>query len=534
MSYGQITPDLSADPNVIPLPDPTTLAGQVQLPPQPPPPTSALGFMNRLPPSVVGYPQASKSRFALTQSAEPATGAPGINPYGPGYVPLDGKTPNWAQSASGVDMGAPQAAAPMTKLGKLLYMLKGAGTGAMVGSTQPTLGGGFMAAQQNQNQQINQEMAQRQAEIGVEQARANMGMVQTPWGAMPMSLYRAIMPKVLPAQIGAEARTEAADTQADAKRDVAGTQALSREKVANIMAQAKRDTVAGQPLTADDVKRYNLPAQYIGTRAKISDLAAAERAGVFENIPMMTDKGLVVVNRKNATVRQASGGEEGNYAQSYGPPALASPRLMADPDHPGDSISVPAGQSFGMAGPDSLSMQIPKQVARSEVPTKAGDQRIAFTTMVQHANLLREASRALNNGTWQSNNALQNAFKNEFGYAGPITAAAIADAYKGEVANVINKGHITDTGSEKIAHTLDPSRQNFETMDSVLGAYQALAQSKMNMLDKQDQRVLDRAQANRKTKPGNAPPATAPPAAGGEHPFFKKHGGTADAQAGPG
>ena len=37
----------------------------------------------------------------------------------------------------------------------------------------------------------------------------------------------------------------------------------------------------------------------------------------------------------------------------------------------------------------------------------------------------------------------------------------------------------------KTAKTLDPTKQNYQTIDSVLGAYQSLAQSKLNMLNQQ-------------------------------------------------
>jgi hypothetical protein len=62
----------------------------------------------------------------------------------------------------------------MTKLGKLLYIMKGVGTGALVGSTQPTLGQGFMAAQQQSDQQRQIQNAQQQSQIGLEQARQNL------------------------------------------------------------------------------------------------------------------------------------------------------------------------------------------------------------------------------------------------------------------------------------------------------------------------------------------------------------------------
>ena len=149
---------------------------------------------------------------------------------------------------------------------------------------------------------------------------------------------------------------------------------------------------------------------------------------------------------------------------------------------------------MGKPGVNSASVQVPKRAALGEVPTKIGDQRVAFTTMIQHADLLRRAAKALNNGDNRTLSGLENAFKNEFGYSGPITAKAIADAYGGEVTNVIAKGHITDKEMGKTEKTIDPEHQNFDTINSVLNGYQALAQSKMNMLDQQKNSAVNKSQ----------------------------------------
>lgn len=161
--------------------------------------------------------------------------------------------------------------------------------------------------------------------------------------------------------------------------------------------------------------------------------------------------------------------------------------VAADPNNPGNVTLMKKGQAAAqnVSLPASATTQAAKTEARSEVPTKIGDQKVAFNTMIQHADLLRAAARALNNGENQTLAGLENRFKNEFGYSGPITAQAIADAYGGEVTNVIAKGHITDKEMEKTSKTLDPLKQNYETVDKVLTAYQALAQSKMNMLNQQ-------------------------------------------------
>jgi hypothetical protein len=64
----------------------------------------------------------------------------------------------FAQGFGTPDYSQPQQ--PMSKLGKLFAILKGAGLGAAVGSTQPSFGRGLMAAQQYQDQQQNEAMQQ--------------------------------------------------------------------------------------------------------------------------------------------------------------------------------------------------------------------------------------------------------------------------------------------------------------------------------------------------------------------------------------
>src|SRR5205807_4928726 len=106
--------------------------------------------------------------------------------------------------------------------------------------------------------------------------------------------------------------------------------------------------------------------------------------------------------------------------------AQARPMEVVDPDNPQQTKIVSGGTAIqqGMPGKGSASLAVAKRAAIAEVPTKIGDKKVAFTTMITHASLLRTAAKALNNGDMQTLSGLQNAFKNEFGYSGPITAKA--------------------------------------------------------------------------------------------------------------
>jgi hypothetical protein len=358
-----------------------------------------------------------------------------------------------------------------------------------------------------------QQLAQQQAQTGVLQSEAQNYNIPGV-GQIPGWLAKAMGPAYLrgqaqqgAAQIGAQGRVQAA--QIGQRFKIVPNVGLFDTQAGGGQGGLVPGTEQGIVITPEIAQDYKLPEAFIGKPMSLQNLASVQRSSVFENIPQMTAEGPIVVNRRTAQATPVSG----PGGQRYGPSGLAMPKEVADVNNPGETVLVPAGQSFGKPGTGSASIQTPRAAARAEVPTRIGDQRVAFTTMIQHAELLREAARALNNGDVQTLAGLKNAFKNEFGYAGPITAQAIADAYGGEVTNVIAKGHITDAEMAKTGKTLNPAKQNFETVNGVLNAYQALAQSKMNMLDQQKQAAVDKSQPNKSKAyipPSGAPTATGP------------------------
>jgi hypothetical protein len=434
-------------------------------------------------------------------------------------------TPSYQQAASlGATPGGGNATSPaLTKAGKLGVLLTSGLQGALAGrakseETVAATGGrraggagmgfeaGFTLPWQRQAQQ--NQLAQQEAQI--EATKAQSQMIQTPYGLMPASIARFI----LPAQIRGEATEGAAGTRAGASRDVAATNAKARTDAAQIGQKFKAvpgvglfdtqsrqvipGTQQGVTITPEMAKDFDLPDEFVGKPMKISDLNGIHRN---ENQQLTTVQGAggpAVVNKKTKETTSLG----------LGAPSLGSPREFADVNNPGQTIIGTGAQAIGQPGVQSASVQVPKTALKAEVPTKIGDLKVAFTTMDQHADLLRKAVKAVGNNDNQTLNSLKNSFKNEFGYSGPITAAAIADAYKGEVSNVINKGHITDTGNEKIAHTLDPSKQSPAQMEAVLAAYQGLAQSKMKMLQQQQNAAVAKSQPKSKT-PAAAPPTGA-------------------------
>lgn len=499
------------------------------------------------------------------------------------------QTPGYWQSSTDPNTGLPSIANPnLTKLGKVLTLLRGAGMGFAEGSTQPTLGRGFMAATEFQNQQAQQNQAIQQRAMQMEQQRQLLPLQQqeayaklhgvSSWqyyrdadgnlvsqgmdimgnpvgqpiknatqknanldqiwindpekdpdgslGLAPVPAYRDkqsrnvyYQGRVLPEEAVHKFETKempAAGSQAEAARAVAGapprgnvyngkTYSTPADAAAAWNFASQQAKITGVPITAEMAQQYGIPQEFLGYKLKPSDFASLQRAQNQRYIPIQTGDGEVVVDKQTKTaqlVRFANG-------QPTTPVAWAAPREVADENNPGLTKFVTGGTAIrtGAQGTGSAGFLVPREIATREVPTKGGDLRMGFGTMIDHANLLRQAAAALNyyGPDSQQVRGLENKFRNEFGGSGPITAQAIADAYGDEVAGVINKGHITDKGNEKVEHTLDPTHQNYETIDSVLRAYQNLAQSKMNQLDLAEQRAAQRVQPKPKAAPAAGP-----------------------------
>lgn len=463
-------------------------------------------------PIFIGTPSQVQQHLGQARDAVIKSGInnPVMNPKPQPAFPTQG-TPSFQQAATtGATPGGTNALSPgLSKAGKLVTLLTSGLQGALAGQaarekmTAETGGrrsGGLGTAFEAgytlpwQRAGMQQQLAQQQAQTGVLQSEAQNFNIPGV-GPIPGWLAKAMGPAYLRQQ----GQLGAAQTGAQAKLGAAAIgqrfKVVPNVGLFDTQGNGGQGTIVpgtqqGIVITPEIAEDYKLPQDFIGKPMSLQNLASVQRSSVFENVPEMTAEGPIVVNRRTAQATPITG----PGGQKYGPTGLAMPKEVADVDNPGQTKIVPAGQSFGQPGVGSASVQVPRAAARAEVPTKIGDQRVAFTTMIQHAELLRDAARALNNRDVQTLAGLKNAFKNEFGYAGPITAQAIADAYGGEVTNVIAKGHITDAEMAKTGKTLNPAKQNFATVDKVLTAYQALAQSKMNMLNQQKQSAIQKSQ----------------------------------------
>lgn len=188
----------------------------------------------------------------------------------------------------------------------------------------------------------------------------------------------------------------------------------------------------------------------------------------------------------------------------------------ADPEKPGETKFMKAGQAVasGTAGPTSASVQVPRAVEKKATSGSWADQKIAFNTAIQHAELLRDAAKALNNKDMVAFNAVKNELARQFGDSDITNFDAIANAYNHEVTSVISKGHMTDK-EVSTGHATMPGNANYATIDKVLNSYQGLMQSKMNQLQKQ---IDEGRKGNTGSGQGNSAPANRPPLSSFEQP----------------
>lgn len=410
----------------------------------------------------------------------------------------DTSSPKFAQSVNpslqqamtqGASPGGVNALSPsLTKAGKLVTLLQSGLQGALAGrakseETVAATGGrrsggagmGFEAGYELPWQREQKQLGLQQQQAQVEATKAQSQMINTPSGPMPAWLAKAI----LPASIRGQATENAADTRAGATTQAAQTGAGARVQGAQIGADARiKSAQMGLGPLADVSPELQ---QQLGLPAKLP-LKMLNQAESAANRPLTTVAGendSYIVNRENGAKTPLGVGNRGAGAVGAG---LVP---VADPENPGVVTYTKRKNAEGKQSPQGAGTVAARTAARSEVPTKIGDQKVNFTTMIQHADLLRSAITALNNGDQQTINSLKNRFKTEFGVAGPLTAQAIADAYGGEVTNVISKGHITDAEAAKTGKTLNVNRQSPEQSLGILDAYKALAQSKINMLNQQ-------------------------------------------------
>lgn len=201
-----------------------------------------------------------------------------------------------------------------------------------------------------------------------------------------------------------------------------------------------------------------------------------------------------------------------NPRMMFAPGERYVPAAM-DPNNPG-VITYSKAKDAAAAGaqaPTSAAPQAAKSVLKSAVGGKIGDEINAFNTAMQHADLLKQAATALQNGDTRTLNSMKNSFQSEFGDPNLTNFNAIAGAYSREITKMLSAGHMTDKEISESGATL-PSNANPATIAKVLESYKSLAASKMQQRKNQVEKG-SKGQAN---FPENT---TTAPVTGGFKPF---------------
>lgn len=256
------------------------------------------------------------------------------------------------------------------------------------------------------------------------------------------------------------------------------------------------------PLTADEAR---VLGKKEGERVPLKTKNTANEIAMRGITTVNTEEGVYERNRQAETMNRLGSNPRMMFA-----PGEQYTGVAADPLNPGKITLMKKGQAAaqGVSLPASAESQAAKAVTKSAVAGKISEEINAFNTAIAHADLLTNAAKALGNNDQNTLNQLKNQFANEFGSTGPVTSQVIADAYTREINKMLSSGHITDSEIGQIGKTLNVTRQSLPQTLSALGAYRALAASKMQMRRQQVDRG-QKGEANFPAQESNAPPAGA-------------------------
>jgi hypothetical protein len=127
---------------------------------------------------------------------------------------------------------------------------------------------------------------------------------------------------------------------------------------------------------------------------------------------------------------------------------------------------------------------IEQGVKKSFTSGKVSDELNAYNTAIAHADLLKSAADAMNNGNVRALNSIGNQLGVQFGSDKATNFQIIRNAYTAEVTKALTSGHITDTELNKQGGTM-PDNASPQQMAGAVTAYKALMASKKQQ--RQDQ-----------------------------------------------
>jgi hypothetical protein len=150
----------------------------------------------------------------------------------------------------------------------------------------------------------------------------------------------------------------------------------------------------GRVQAAELGKEGRVEAAQIG-QGIMADVPAdlQQQFGVPARLPLRQLNQLESAANKPLTVVQGASGpsianKQTGATQSLGVgnPAMGRPVQVGDVNNPGQTTFATGGQAVSqrLPGTQSASVQVPRQEAKAELPTKIGDQKVAFSTMLDH------------------------------------------------------------------------------------------------------------------------------------------------------
>lgn len=136
---------------------------------------------------------------------------------------------------------------------------------------------------------------------------------------------------------------------------------------------------------------------------------------------------------------------------------------------------------------------IEKGVAKSFTSGKVSDELNAYNTAIAHADLLKSAADAMNNGNVRVLNSIGNKMGVQFGSDKKTNFDIIRNAYTAEVTKALTSGHITDTELGKQGGTM-PDNASPAQIAGAVNSYKALMASKK-------QQRMDQYEAGKNAQP---------------------------------
>ena len=156
---------------------------------------------------------------------------------------------------------------------------------------------------------------------------------------------------------------------------------------------------------------------------------------------------------------------------------------FVSPNNPTQVIPATWGeaQKRGLHLATGAQYQTMEAMLKSATSGPIGNEIGAFSTSLQHADLLGQAALALNNGDVRLLNRLKNDFATQFeGEEAPTDFNTIAGAYTREVTKALSSGHITDAEIAANGLTI-PRDASPAQISGAVNAYKNLMRSKINI-----------------------------------------------------